>query len=145
MLMESSVATGTQLTWREYQRIEHYLPRPRGNVHLSNLQVLNAILYVVGQGCAWRALPAHFGPWNTVYARMNRWARNGVLERVFAELQRAGIVRIRIETALPDGAGDAENAGAPQEMPGSQAKDSAARGSPGFIWLPRMPDLTGGL
>ena len=29
--------------------------------------VVDAILYVVRTGCAWRALPADFPPWQTVY------------------------------------------------------------------------------
>jgi len=69
----------------------------RGNVSLSNLQVLNAILYVAEQGCKWRGLPKRFGRWHTIYMRMNRWAKNGVLDRVFEQLQLEQIVRIRIE------------------------------------------------
>ena len=70
------------------KQIEHCLPRQRGNVSLSNLQVLNAILYVAEHGCKWRGLPPRFGRWHTIYTRMNRWSRNGVLDRVFTELQR---------------------------------------------------------
>ena len=29
-------------------------------------------------------LPPRFGNWHTVYTRMNRWSKNGVLDRVFA-------------------------------------------------------------
>ncbi len=28
-----------------------------------------------------------FGNWHTIYVRMNRWARSGVLDRVFEKLQ----------------------------------------------------------
>ena len=58
----------------------------RGNVRLTNLQVLNAILYVTEQGCKWRGLPKRFGNWHTIYVRMNRWAKNGVLDQVFEQL-----------------------------------------------------------
>jgi transposase len=78
-------------------RIKESLPVQRGNVSLSNLQVLNAILYVAEQGCKWGGLPKRFGNWHTVYMRMNRWAKNGVLDRVFGQLQLQQIVRIRIE------------------------------------------------
>ena len=43
-----------------------------------------------------------FGNWHTVYVRMNRWARNGVLDRVFEKLQLEQIVRIRIEAFALD-------------------------------------------
>jgi transposase len=69
----------------------------RGNVRLSNLQVLNAILFVAEQGCQWRGLPKRFGNWHTVYVRMNRWAKSGALDRVFEKLQLEQIVRIKIE------------------------------------------------
>jgi transposase len=58
---------------------------------------LNALLYVAEQGCKWRGLPKHFGNWHSIYVRMNRWARNGVLDRVFEKLQLEQIVRIKIE------------------------------------------------
>ena len=38
-----------------------------------------------------------FGNWHTIYTRMNRWAKAGVLDRLFAELQRAQLIRIKIE------------------------------------------------
>ena len=80
-----------ELTQPHFERIAHLFPRQRGNVSLSHLAVLNAILYVAEQGCKWRGLPASFGNWHTIYTRMNRWAKSGVLDRVFAELQRLGV------------------------------------------------------
>jgi transposase len=69
----------------QYEKIKDSLPLQRGNVRLTNLQVVNAILYVPEQGCKWRGLPKRFGNWHTIYVRMNRWAKNGVLDRVFDE------------------------------------------------------------
>ena len=64
--------------------------------------MLNAILYVAEHGCKWRGLPARFGNWHTIYTRMNRWARAGVLDRVFAALQDEQIIRIKIEALSLD-------------------------------------------
>ncbi|MDR2789103.1 MAG: transposase, partial [Candidatus Accumulibacter sp.] len=50
-----------EITEAQYHQIEDCLPRQRGNVSLSNLQVLNAILYVSEHGCKWRGLPERFG------------------------------------------------------------------------------------
>lgn len=92
-----------EITEAQYRQIEHCLPRQRGNVSMSNLQILNAILYVAEHGCKWRGLPKRFGRWHTVYTRMNRWSKSGVLDRVFTELQPA-----QIAFALSPGqAGDA--------------------------------------
>ena len=60
-----------EITEAQYERIAPIFPVQRGNVSLSNLQVLNAILYVAEQGCKWRGLPSRFGKWHTVYTRMN--------------------------------------------------------------------------
>ena len=89
-----------EITEEQYARIQDSLPVQRGNVSLTNLQVLNAILYVAEQGCKWRGLPKRFGRWHTIYMRMNRWARNGVLDRVFEQLQQ--IARINIEALSID-------------------------------------------
>jgi len=86
-----------EITEAQYRQIEHCLPKQRGSVSHTNLRVINAILYVAEHGCKWRGLPKRFGNWRTVYTRMNRWSKNGVLDRVFQELQRAQIVRIKIE------------------------------------------------
>ena len=74
-----------ELTQDQYERIAPLLPVQR--VSISNLQVLNALLYVAEHGCKWRGLPPRFGRWHTIYTRMNRWAKNGVLDRVFEHLQ----------------------------------------------------------
>ena len=91
-----------ELTQAQYERIAPRLPVQRGNVSLSNRQVLNAILYVAEHGCKWRGLPARFGNWHTIYTRMNRWSKNGVLDQVFEHLQREQIVRIKLEAMSMD-------------------------------------------
>ena len=92
------------------------------------------------QGCKWRGLPKRFGNWHTVYTRMNRWSKAGVLDGIFERLQREQIVRIKIEAVKPDsttvkvrpdGTGAQKTDRRPSENP-------AADGPPGFIGLPRM-------
>src|SRR4029078_5649809 len=91
-----------ELNEAQYQQIEHCVPRQRGNVSHTNLLVLNAILYVAEHGCKWRGLPKRFGNWHTIYTRMNRWSKSGVLDRIFEQLQHAQIVRIKIEAVSLD-------------------------------------------
>jgi len=91
-----------ELNEAQYRQIEHCLPKQRGNVSHTNLLVLNAILYVAEHGCKWRGLPKRFGNWHTIYTRMNRWSKSGVLDRIFEQLQHAQIVRIKIEAVSLD-------------------------------------------
>jgi len=130
-----------EITEGQYERIKSALPVQRGNVSLSNLQVLNAVLYVAEQGCKWRGLPKRFGRWHTIYMRMNRWAKNGVLDRVFEKLQMEQIVRIKIEVLGLDSTSvkvHPDGTGALKKTDHRQSAKAGADGTPRFIWLPRM-------
>ena len=130
-----------EITEAQFQRIESELPRQRGNVRVTNLQFLNALLYVAEQGCKWRGLPKRFGPWHTVYTRMNRWSKNGVLDQVFERLQKEQIVRIRIEAVKMDSTivkVHPDDTGALKKTDLKPSENRAADGPPRFIWLPRM-------
>lgn len=91
-----------KLSESQYKRIEALLPKQRGNVSHSNLQVLNAILYITEHGCKWRGLPTHFGNWHTIYTRMSRWSKAGVLDRVFEYLQQNQLLRIHVDAVSMD-------------------------------------------
>jgi len=130
-----------EITEEQYRRIEPVLPRQRGNVSLSNLSVLNAILYVAEQGCKWRGLPKRFGNWHTIYTRMNRWSKNGVLDDVFEKLQREQLVRIRVEAVSMDSTivkVHPDGTGALKKTVRRPSANPAADGPPRCIWLPRM-------
>ena len=131
-----------EITQEQYELIADCFPVQRGNVKLSNLEVLNAILYVAEHGCKWRGLPQRFGNWHTIYVRMNRWAKNGVLDRVFRRLQQKQLIRINVEVVgldstvvkvHPDGTG------ALKKGVRSQSANPEGDGPPRFIWLPQMP------
>jgi transposase len=130
-----------EITEEQYARIKDSLPVQRGNVSLSNLQLLNALLYVAEQGCKWRGLPKHFGNWHTIYTRMNRWSKSGVLDRVFEKLQREQLVRIRIEALALDSTTvkvHPDGTGALKKTDRKRLGNRVADGTPRFIWLPRM-------
>jgi|SRR5436305_917875 len=130
-----------EITEAQFRRIEPILPRQRGNVSMSNLRVLNAILYVAEQGCKWRGLPKHFGNWHTIYTRMNRWSKSGVLDAVFEKLQREQLVRVKLEAVMLDSTivkVHPDGTGALKKTDRSRSASPAADGPPRFIWLPRM-------
>lgn len=130
-----------EITLEQFARIEHCLPLQRGNVSMSNLQVINAMLYVAEHGCKWRGLPKRFGNWHTIYTRMRRWAKSGVLDKMFEELQREQVVRIKIEAVSLDSTSvkvHPDGTGALKKRDRSPLESPAADGTPRFIWLPRM-------
>ena len=130
-----------EISEEQYARIKNIVPVQRGNVSLSNLQFLNAVLYVAEHGCKWRGLPKRFGNWHTIYTRMNRWSKSGALDRVFEKLQQEQIVRIRIEAFSPDSTSvkvHPDGTGALKKTGLSQSANLEADGQPRFIWLPRM-------
>lgn len=131
-----------KLTPAQFAIIEDCLPRQRGNVTLSNIHVLNAILFVAENGCKWRALPKRFGNWHTIYTRMNRWAKAGVLDRIFERMQAAQLVRVRLEAVSRDSTivkVHPEGTGARKGTVRNRSDDPAVVGPPKFIWLPRIP------
>jgi transposase len=108
---------------------------------MTNLQFLNALLYVAEQGCKWRGLPDCYGKWYTVYKRANRWAKSGVLEEVFIALQKEQIIQIRIEHVSLDSTSikvhlDAH--GALKKVENRVSEKHAEDGTPSFMWSPRM-------
>lgn len=131
-----------ELSAEQFEQIAPLLPRQRGHVKIDNRLMLNAILYVAANGCKWRALPERFGKWQTVYRRMNRWAKQGVLDRIFEHLQRKRLIGVRIEALSLDSTTikvhpDATN-GDKKKGGRSPLGAAGAAAPPNFIWLPRM-------
>ncbi|MEZ7125809.1 transposase [Nonomuraea sp. AD125B] len=55
--------------------------------------IFDAIRYVTDSACKWRALPADFPPYQTMFGFFSRWTRAGVFNHVRDELRRA--IRLR--------------------------------------------------
>ena len=130
-----------EITESQYHRIADCLPRQRGNVSLSNLQVINAILHVAEHGCKWRGLPKRLGNWHTIYTRMNRWSKAGVLDRVFTRLQQEQIIAIKLEAVSLDSTiikVHPDGTGALKKTDRKPSANPEADGPQRFIWLPRM-------
>lgn len=81
----------SDLTDAEWGILETLLPAPKpgGRPRTVDLrEVLNALRYLVREGCRWRAIPHDFGvPWKTVYTYFRNWQLAGVWERLHATLR----------------------------------------------------------
>lgn len=51
-------------------------------------EIVNAILYVLREGCRWRALPHDFPAWQTVYWYFTKWTDADTLVRITDALRR---------------------------------------------------------
>ena len=52
----------------------------------SKRELLNAVLYLVDNGCKWRALPHDFPAWQTVYSFFRRATENGLWDKILEHL-----------------------------------------------------------
>lgn len=90
----------TDLTDPQWKRIASFMPKhdkSRGGRPCSvpYREIVNAVLYVVRGGCAWRLLPHDFPTWKTVYTYFRNWRKEGLWERIHD--------RLREETCQADG------------------------------------------
>ena len=87
----------TDLTDEQWALIAPLIPeaepgeRPR---KASLRELVEAILYFLRAGMAWRLLPHDLPPWQTVYYYLRRWQREGVWDRVHHDLVMADRERV---------------------------------------------------
>jgi putative transposase len=81
----------TNLSDAEWARLEPLLPVARtGHPRQHRLRtIVNALLYVLRTGCAWRLLPADWPTWQSVYYYLRKWRRDGTLEQIHTMLREA--------------------------------------------------------
>jgi putative transposase len=80
----------TDLTDEQWQILRKLLPQPsrRGAPRtVCRRAVVDAILYVLRSGCAWRLLPHEFPNWKTVYGIFHRWRDDGTWQRIHDSLR----------------------------------------------------------
>jgi putative transposase len=96
----------SDLSDAEWGCLEPHLPAPKANgrprLH-GPREILDAILYVLRSGCAWRLLPHDFPPWRTVYHYFRAWRLSGVWERLHSALRKR--VRVRLKRSPQPSAG----------------------------------------
>ena len=128
----------------QYEQIKEYFPKQRKPAKISNLDVLNAVLYVVENGCKWRSLPKEYGNWHVIYVRVNRWAKKGVLQAVFLRLQQLGIIQIQVNVVSLDSTCikvHPDGMGALKKVAPSPSEEHGADGIPNFIWSPHLIEM----
>lgn len=79
----------SNLTWEQWELISDLFPEPKigGRPRTAVMYtVVNAIFYVLYEGCTWRGLPGDFPPWQTVYGYFRAWRLDGTWLKVHDKL-----------------------------------------------------------
>src|SRR5919205_1451913 len=100
------------------------LPR-RGDKGRDDRKFLEALHYFTVHNITWRALPAEFGDWNSVWKRFWRLSRTGVFEAFFQAL--AGLSQTAHLVQMFDSTAVRAHVSAAGAKGGSTGKLSAAR------------------
>jgi len=72
----------------DWEWIKDVFPPPKriGRPQSSRRKAISGILWVLKSGEPWRAMPAKFGKWQTVYALCFKWFSDGTLRRIVKRL-----------------------------------------------------------
>src|SRR4029079_3982312 len=84
--------------------------------------MMEAMLWILRTGAPWRDLPSAYGPWESVYTRLSRWAKAGVLGRLFEALaserdDEGFLLDATIVRAHQDASGAAKKGGSKKSAP----------------------------
>jgi putative transposase len=83
--MEHRKSYLSDLTDTEWIIIEPLLPKPQRKEPKENVdlrEVVNAIQYLLHEGCQWRAIPHDLPPWQTVSSYFRKWQRKEIWQQV---------------------------------------------------------------
>lgn len=93
----------SDMTDEEWALVEPHLPPQR---EVDRREIMNAILYVLGTGCQWRALPKDLPPKSTVHDYFVEWRCDGTLARIhhalYGEVRKLAGKKKTATTAIVD-------------------------------------------
>ena len=80
----------TDLTDEQWSRLEPLIPAPKPGGRPATYprrEIVNAVIYQLRGGAAWRMLPHDLPPWGTTYHYWRSWRKDGTWERVHDALR----------------------------------------------------------
>ena len=63
---------------------------------ISDRHAMEGVLYILREGCGWRAMPEAFGHWMMVFMRYKRWVERGVWWKALMRLQKFGAFKVSV-------------------------------------------------
>lgn len=80
----------SNLTPEQWELLSELIPKAKkgGRKRSVDMQaVINAIMYILCAGCAWRMLPHDFPNWKTVYHYFRQWRKDGTWQQIHQRLR----------------------------------------------------------
>lgn len=79
--------------------MERLLPpqKAKGRPAKDHRTIINGMLWINKTGAPWRDLPERYGPWQTVATRFYRWTKQGIWDKILAEVQQSADANGQIE------------------------------------------------
>ena len=115
----------TEQDWEVVLEVFRAARSQRGDKGRNDRRFLEALHHFTVHNVTWRALPAEFGNWNSVWKRFWRLSRAGVFEAFFQAL--AGLSRTAHLVQMFDSTAVRAHVSAAGAKGGSRARRSAAR------------------
>lgn len=84
-----SKAYSSNLTQAQWELLEPLIPPPKPGGRPRTVEmwdILNAIFYLLSEGCRWRNLPGDFPAWQTVYTYFRKWRLDGTWVAIHDQL-----------------------------------------------------------
>lgn len=130
------------MTWRklseeQWQKIKEQLPAQKqnpkgGRPAADDRRCFEGILWILWTGAQWSELPRRYGPKSTVHDRLQRWTKEGILEKLWraflAQLQERE--QIRWDECFVDGTFVPAKKGGLKSAPPSGAREQSL-----WYWL----------
>lgn len=73
----------TDEQWQKILLVLKSCPEIRLGAGRDCRRFLEAVLWITRSGSQWRLLPKHYGKWNSVFKRFDRWSALGIFEKLF--------------------------------------------------------------
>lgn len=80
----------SNLTYEQWELLSGLIPSAKKGGRKRSVDmraIVNAILYILCAGCAWRMLPNDFPKWKTVYHYFRQWRIDGTWQRIHERLR----------------------------------------------------------
>ena len=80
----------SDLSDEQWQRLEPWVPAPKAGgrpASYSRREIVNAVLYLVRNGCTWRGLPHDLPPYRIVFHYFRTWQADGTWQLLHDKLR----------------------------------------------------------